>query len=105
MRVVEFGYPVNAFFQAFRMDEGPPLPAPGWSATAVFRDGATIWRMDLSRAMHALLMLLFGGTALGPALEALANAGQLTEEEGAQVMVWFRDWVGHGFFAGIQADG
>ena len=104
VRVVEFGYPVNAYFQAFRTDEGPCVPDPGWSATAIFRDGATIWRMDLSRAMHALLMMLFGGTALGPALEALAAAGQLTEAEGAEVMVWFRDWVGHGFFAGIAAD-
>lgn len=104
VRVVEFGYPVNAYFQAFRMDEAPRVPEKGWSATAVFRDGATIWRMDMSRAMHALLMMLFGGTALGPALETLADAGQLTEEEGAQVMVWFRDWVGHGFFARIETD-
>jgi hypothetical protein len=104
VRVVEFGYPVNAYFQAFRMDEAPRVPEKGWAATAVFRDGATIWRMDLSRAMHALLMMLFDGTALGPALEALATAGQVTEEEGAQVMVWFRDWVGHGFFARIETD-
>ena len=104
VRIVQFGHPVNAYFQAFRMDKAPVAPEPGWSATAVFRDGATIWRMDLSRAMHALLMMLFGQTALGPALEALAAAGQLTEEEGAQVMAWFRDWVGHGFFARIATD-
>jgi hypothetical protein len=104
VRVAEFAYPVNAYFQAFRTDEGPAVPAAAWSATAVFRDGATIWRMDLGRAMHALLMMLFGGTALGPALETLATAGQLTEGEGTQVMVWFRDWVGHGFFARVETD-
>ena len=104
VRVLEFTYPVNAYFQAFRVDQAPSVPAAAWSATAVFRDGATIWRMDLGRAMHVLLMTLFGGTPLGPALEALAAAGQLTEEEGTEVMVWFRDWVGHGFFARIEND-
>jgi len=104
VRVLEFAHPVNAYFQAFRTDRAPSVPAAAWSATAVFRDGATIWRMDLGRAMHALLMALLGGTPLGPALEALAAAGQLTEEEGTQVMVWFRDWVRHGFFARIETD-
>jgi hypothetical protein len=102
VQVIEFSYPVNAFFQAFRNDRAPRVPRPAWSATAVFRDAATIWRMDLSRAMHALLMSLFGGTPLGPALDSLEQAGQLTEEEGAQVMTWFRDWVRHGFFAQIE---
>ena len=104
VRVMEFSYPVNAFFQAFRADRSPAVPGPAWSATAVFRDGATIWRMDLSRAMHGLLMSLFGGNPLGPALESLAQAGQLTEEEGARVMVWFRDWVRHGFFSQIETE-
>jgi hypothetical protein len=102
VRVVEFSYPVNAYFQAFRTARTPSVPAAAWSATAIFRDGATIWRMDLSRAMHALLTMLFTGTPLGPALETLAAAGHVTEEEGSQVMVWFRDWVGHGFFAHIE---
>jgi uncharacterized membrane protein YGL010W len=49
-------------------------------------------------------MMLFGGTPLGPALDALAAKGHLSEEEGTQVMGWFRDWVGHGFFARIETD-
>ena len=102
VRVFEFAYPVNAFFQAFRTDQAPFVPEPGWSATAVFRDGMTIWRMDLSRAMHALLTMLSSGTPLGAALDNLASSGRITEEEGALVMVWFRDWVSHGFFARIE---
>lgn len=102
--VREFTYPANAYFQAFRTDEAPSLPAPAWSATAVFRDGTTIWRMDLSHAMHALLTTLSDGTPLASALGALAEAGQVNDEEGAEVMVWFRDWVRHGFFARIETD-
>jgi hypothetical protein len=46
--------------------------------------------------------MLFSGMPLGEAFESLASAGQITEEEGAEVMVWFRDWVRHGFFARIE---
>jgi hypothetical protein len=102
VRVLAFAYPVNAYFQAFRTDQSPKVPAPGWSATAVFRDGATIWRMDLGRAKHDLLMMLFDGTPLGPALDTLAAGGHVSEGEGAKVMVWFRDWVKYGFFARIE---
>jgi hypothetical protein len=102
VRVLELAYPVNAFFQAFREGQAPAAPEPGWSATAVFRDGTTIWRMDLSRAMHALLTMLSSGTPLGTALDTLASSGRITEEEGGEVMLWFRDWVSHGFFSRIE---
>jgi hypothetical protein len=102
VRVLTFDYPVNDFFQAFRNDQGPAVPPASWSATAVFRDGTTIWRMNLSRAMHVLLTALSGGTPLGSALDMLVQAEKISDEEGAQVMVWFRDWVRHGFFASIE---
>jgi hypothetical protein len=104
VRVLTFDYPVNDFFQEFRTEQGPPAPRASWSATAVFRDGTTIWRMNLSRAMHGLLAALSGGIPLGSALDTLAQAGKIYDEEGNEVMVWFRDWVGHGFFASIETD-
>jgi hypothetical protein len=102
VRVLELGHAANAYFQAFHDGKGPTEPAPGWSATAVFRDGATIWRMDMSRPMHALLRSLYGGATLGAALDALAASGALGEDEAPRVMAWFRDWVRYGFFAGIS---
>jgi hypothetical protein len=105
VRVFEFAYPVGAYLQAVRMDEEPALPAPGWSATAVFRDGATIWRMDLSRAMHALLQSLFQGHSLGAAFDELAEHDLITEDQAPEVMGWFRDWVGHGIFGAISIAG
>lgn len=102
VRVLTFDYPVNDYFQAFRTEQGPAIPSASWSATAAFRDGTTIWRMNLSRAMHGLLTALSGGTPLGPALDTLVHAGTISEDEGAEVMVWFRDWVRHGFFASIE---
>jgi hypothetical protein len=103
VRVLELGHAANAYFQAFNEGGDPGEPQPGWSATAVFRDGATIWRMDMSRPMHALLQSLFGGATLGTALDALASSGELAEDEAPRVMAWFRDWVRYGFFASISA--
>jgi hypothetical protein len=103
VRVLEFEYAVNAYFQAYNTGADAELPERAWSATAVFRDGATIWRMDMSRPMHALLAALLGGAPLGEALDALAASGAVGEDEAPLVMGWFRDWVKYGFFASIVA--
>jgi hypothetical protein len=101
VRVLEVDYAVNAYFQAYNTGTETEEPAHGWSATAVFRDGATVWRMDMSRPMHALLAALLDGAPLGDALDALASSGALGEDEAPLVMQWFRDWVRYGFFASI----
>jgi hypothetical protein len=101
VRVLEFDHAVNAYFQAYNTGAASGEPERGWSSTAVFRDGATIWRMDMSRPMHALLAALLGGAPLGEALDALASSGALVEDEAPLVMHWFRDWVRYGFFASI----
>jgi len=104
VRVLEFGHAANAYFQAYNAGGGPDPPEPAWSATAVFREGPTIWRMDLSRAMHTLLHALFAGATIGAALDALASSGDLTEKEAPLLMNWFRDWVRYGFFASIAVE-
>jgi hypothetical protein len=104
LRVLAFDYPANAYFQSYNTDGNPNVPERGRSATAIFRDGATIWRMDLSPAMHTLLDALLGGATLGDAVEALASSGHLGEEEVPLVMQWFRDWVRYGFFSEIVVD-
>jgi hypothetical protein len=105
VRLLELEYPANRYFQAYRQGDAPSPPAPAWSATAVFRDGATLWRMDLSRAMHLLLRQLFGGRSLGEAVESLVAEPGAGEHGGSDVMQWFRDWVRHGFFAKIDVPG
>jgi hypothetical protein len=101
VRLVELAYPANAYFQAFRQGAEVSPPEAAWSATAVFRDGATLWRMELSRPMHLLLRELFAGRSLGLAVEALVAELGATPEGGSDVMLWFRDWVHHGFFSRI----
>jgi len=100
VRLLAFRYPANRFFQAFREDRSPRIPEPEPAATAVYRSGYAIWRMDLEPAMRALLDALLAGSSLGQALELVASD---IESEGA-VMAAFRDWVSAGFFSAIRID-
>lgn len=105
VRVLVFDHPVNRYFQAFRDGDAPTIPAARPSATAVYRRGYTVWRMDLTPAMKGLLESLFAGATLGEALGAIAahaeDADALAEAE-RNVMVWFREWVAGGFFARVE---
>ena len=105
VRLLELGHPANAYFQEFREGNDPDVPAPRWSATAVYRDGAMLWRMELNRSMHVLLRELFASRSLGEAVEALTAQESASEQQGSQVMQWFREWIAHGFFAQIVVPG
>jgi len=98
LRFLEFDYPVNNFLQAMRDEKHPPIPAREWSATAVYREKFTVWRMGFTRPMAGVLSRLLGGATLGDALDSLDVAN--TDE--GDVMVWFREWVSGGFFEAVE---
>lgn len=99
--VLKFEFPVNAFYQAARNQEATSIPARTPSATAVYRRGLTVWRMDLTPAMTRVLEALLQGLPLGEALVRIgvdeADDAAIEEAE-RSVMVWFREWVSSGFF-------
>jgi hypothetical protein len=105
VRMLRFQHPVNAFYQARRRGEAVAIPEPGPSATAVYRKGFTLWRMDLTPAMARVLDALLGGCSIG---ESLARIGVDESEPAAlaeaerSVMIWFREWVQAGFFTGVE---
>jgi len=101
-RIMRFTYPVNAYLQAFRQDANPPVPRPRASATAVYRMGYRIWRMDLTPAMADLLDALLAGTALEVALSEVSNNYPHEKSLEQSVMRWFSEWVKGGFF-GVNA--
>jgi hypothetical protein len=105
-RLVRAEFPVNAFFQAFRDGSCPAMPAPAASATAVYRSGPTVWRMDLTPPMATLLGRLVTGATLGEALEDAATEFDGVPEEvvGRQLMSWFQSWISGGLFTGITLD-
>jgi hypothetical protein len=101
--LLEFAWPVNAYFQAVRDGGKPAIPGPGPSAVAVFRAGPPgeerVWRHDLTPPMRAVLSALFAGATLEEAVEAAAatpgvDPGVLAEGIGG----WFREWAAGGVF-------
>jgi hypothetical protein len=104
LRVVSSAYAVNAYYQAWRLGEGPATCGVQREATAVFRDGVTLWRMDLSPAMEMLLRAFLAGATLNAAFDELTEARAFGDSDSPDVMRWFREWVGHGFFADIAIE-
>jgi hypothetical protein len=105
VRLLTLSHPANAFYRAFR-ENGvvAPLPRPAPSWTVVYRGGATLWRMDLTRAMAGVLAALLDGHPLGDALARIAvdeNDPDAVAEAERSVMIWFREWVSGGIFAGL----
>ena len=101
LRVLRTAYPVNRFLQAYRDERQPGIPAPQPSATAIYRQGFTVWRMDLTMPMCDILDALCTGRSLATALSTLEEHLPTLDQSRliAQVMAWFREWVEGGFFA------
>jgi len=101
--LLDFTYPVNAYFQAVRDGGKPAIPSPGPSAVAVFRAGAPgeerVWRHDLTPPMRAVLAGLFAGSTLEEAVGAAAEAPGADAEGLAEgIGGWFREWATGGVF-------
>jgi hypothetical protein len=105
LRLFRFDYPVNAVFIANRIDEiVPDVPAPSPNAVAVYRKDMQLWRMDLTPAMMGVLEPLVQGKSLGEALETVeaeCTDPEVLAQTGANLMVWFREWVDAGFFTRV----
>jgi hypothetical protein len=114
VRLLSFEHPVNAYYQGRRIGEKPDVPAPSPTATAVYRQGLTLWRLDLTPAMTRVLSALLDGVPIGAALERMtrfaipdgrgadeSDPAALAEAE-RSVMTWFREWVEAGFFERVE---
>jgi hypothetical protein len=104
LRLLHTRYPVNRYYQAFREGAAPPVPPAEASTVAVYRSGATVWRMDLGPPAAALLEALASGKSLGAALEegAAQLGGRSESEAAATVSRWFQDWVASGLFCAVE---
>lgn len=99
LRLLALDHPVNAFFQAFRAEQAPAIPAASPLWVAVYRKDHRLWRVELDPARFALLSALGEGTPLGEALEHAAEHSAVAEGE---VMAWFGQWIADGFFTGLH---
>ena len=105
LRLLGFDHPVNDFYQAFRDDRAPELPAPAPTATAVYRQGLSLWRMGLEPRAALLLKDLLSGVPLAVAvatLETRCQAAGTSEELARLLPQWLGSWVQSGFFRGVE---
>jgi hypothetical protein len=106
LRLLDFTYPVNRFYQAFRAgDEPEPEPPPASaSSVAVHRSGLSVYRLELEPVMRILLADLAAGKTLGGALAQLERRLTATELATVQQNLsgWFGAWIESGFFVALE---
>jgi hypothetical protein len=105
MRLLDFEYPVNDFFQAFRDDRAPELPERAPTATVVYRQHLALWRMSLEPRAALLLKDLVGGVPLATAIAALETRSQAAgnHAELAHLLPqWLGAWVQNGVFRAVE---
>ncbi len=104
VRLLGFDYPVNDFYQAFRDELSPAMPGRAPSATAVYRQGLTLWRMGLEPRAAVLLKQLLSGVPLAAAvatLELRSRAAGTNDDLAQRLPRWLGSWVQSGFFRGL----
>lgn len=103
LRLLEFRYPVNDYMQSVR-DDDHHRPAGRAKNTwvAVYRRDYAVYRLDLTRAAHALLADLSAGAPLGEALTAAARRGGRPRPEPDVLFRWFREWISGGVFQSVE---
>jgi hypothetical protein len=102
LRLLALDHRANAIVTACRQDKPMPPLGRAKSFVAVFRKEWTVWRMDLTEPMHAVLAALAKGKPLAKSLAAGARTYSGTPEQ-MQVDVhrWFREWATEGLFVEI----
>ncbi|MFL6192665.1 MAG: putative DNA-binding domain-containing protein [Thermoanaerobaculia bacterium] len=105
LRVLEFRYPVNAYYTAARRaeeDEEIPLPGPAEEWVALTRRDFVVRRYPLTAPQHALLGAVLEGAPVG---EAIAVAAGVTDHDddafASDLQSWFRFWTAEGFFQAL----
>jgi hypothetical protein len=101
--LLAFRYPVNAYLQSVRDDEHDhPKPRREDTWVAVYRRDYRVWRLDLSRAAHALLADLSAGLPLGLAVNAALERGGRHAPKQEDLFRWFREWASGGVFGVVE---
>lgn len=102
LRILEFAYPVNDFYTAYRQGRPLELPAAEPSYLALSRRDYVVRRYPLSRIQYQLLEQLMAGRSMEEALEQVALAMERPEELAAQLPGWFEFWTREGFFGQLR---
>jgi len=102
LQLLALEHRANAIVTACRQDKEIPPLGRKKSWVAVFRKEWTVWRMDVTESMHAVLTALAKGRPLAKSLAAGARTYDGTPERmQTDVHRWFREWATEGLFVEI----
>jgi hypothetical protein len=101
LRLLELRWNANEWLDSAKDDRHhhpKPRRRDGW--IAVFRQGYSVYRRELSRAAFRLLQDLVSGRSVGEALKAALDRRGTPGPEA--LTRWFRDWASDGLFSGLE---
>jgi hypothetical protein len=112
LRLLDFRYPVNAYYTAARRAaqassaeenaEEVPLPEAAPEQVALTRTDFVVHRYSLTPTQHALLQALAGGARVAAAIEAAAESSEAAEEDfAAEIRQAFQLFAARGFFQAV----
>ena len=99
-----FDHKANAVVRALRQDEPLPSLTKSRTFTVVWRKDWTVWRLDVSEPMFAILSALRAGQLFSEALDRGSKLFHGTPDDlQAEIARSFSTWIAEGFFARIDA--
>ena len=103
-RIVEFAFPIDAYYRALRAKVRPLPPARAATWLAITRRDYVVRHYPLSAAEATLLGGLVAGCPLGESIERAAPADGDLDRFAAQLRGWFQHWSAEGFFQRVEFD-
>lgn len=100
LQLMQFDYPVNAYYIAMKEGKAPKKPKPKKTYLAIFRHEDSVWRMELAQHEYQLLEKLFKDVPIGEALETLQLESGLPDDMlSANLSEWFARWMRNGLLS------
>lgn len=91
VRLLEFPFPINDYYSAYRLGEPPAMPPPDTTWLALHRQDYVVRRYPLSEAQYAVLTALANGEPLAYAVND-AVRHQPAETLPDLLRQWFHEW-------------
>jgi hypothetical protein len=104
LRIVEFAFPIDAYYRALRAKQEPLPPQRAATWLAITRRDYVVRHYPLSAAEATLLAQLVAGRPLGESIERAAPPDGDLDQFAAQLRGWFQHWSAEGFFQRVELE-
>jgi hypothetical protein len=102
LRLLEFNFPVNDYFTAFRRNESPNLPTPQKAYLVVTRREFVVRRYRLNSTQYTLLAAINSGATIAEAVAAAAAKSADVDHLLPRLGQWFSNWAREQFFVRLE---